>query len=224
MRPFLSIKFDKPFPFAQIASNLPKATALALTKTVQDSQTEVQKELPRLFTIRGPWWEKTNKFGIKIKAADKKAIPITAEIGTDADWLELHEGGGIKQRKNTAAFRKAAAANTNESFQRLVSGKNLIAIPTQNVRRTKRQIIQKSQKPSSLKKAFAVTTKRGNILILNRANKRSKPLPMYLLRKTAKISNESAVIEPTIKVVAKNINKNFNAALDKVLMPKTGKK
>ena len=219
----LNIKINKNFSFAQIAGQLPKATALALSKTVGDAQLEIGKELPRLFTIRGPWWKKGSKFGIKIKAAEKSDPTPTAEVGTDADWLQLHEGGGIKKRRMTTGFKKnLAAISTNESFKRLVKGKNYIAIPTRNIKRTKREIIRRSMRPTRLTRAFAIETRRGNVLIMNRPGrgKKTKAVPMYLLKMTARIADESAVIRPGVKTILHNLGFNFNAALDKLLKPK----
>jgi hypothetical protein len=48
--------------------------------------------------------------------------------------------------------------------------------------------------------------------------KKSKAVPFYLLRKTAQVDRTSAVIEPTLKTVARRINPNFANAMSRVLI------
>lgn len=215
----IKIYVQSNFSSKKINQQLPKAIALAITRTTTDSQEAIQSELPKQFTIRGPWWKKGNKFGIKVRPAEKTSQPIHGEVGTNADWLTLHEGGGTKKR-----FSTSSGSPTNESFTRLVTGKSLIAIPTKAVKRTKREIIRRPSKPFNLKRAFAVQTKRGNVLIMARpgVGKKTKPVPYYLLRKTANIDNTSTVIDPTIKTFRRRFKPNFEIAMRRT-MTKTAK-
>lgn len=185
------VTFVKP---AQIA----KVTALALTKTAQDAQTAVTESLPKNFTIRTPWWKKSSKFGIKVRPAEKSDATPTAEVGTNADWLALHEQGGTKQRRG--------------------AGKNL-AIPTANVRRTKRDIIQRGSRPRKLKRAFVITLKDGREALFQRKGRRKKSTLhfMYLLQPKAKIEERNTVIDPAVKAIGATIHKNFYIAMDKVI-------
>lgn len=188
------VDFIKP---AQIA----KVAALALTKTAQDAQTAVTDALPKNFTIRTPWWKKSSKFGIKVKPAEKSDATPTAEVGTNADWLALHEEGGTKKRTG--------------------SGKNL-AIPTRQVRRTKRNIIQKGSKPRKLKHSFIAKTDKGNEMLFQRKGrgKKEQIIPMFLLQPTGKIKERDTVIEPAVKAIAKSIHRNFYIAMDRVIKTK----
>lgn len=213
----IQLNVSSNFSGEQIAKQMPKAFALAITRSATDAQGAIQRELQRQFTIRGPWWKKGNKFGIKVVPADKSATPITAEVGTNADWLSIHEDGGTKKRKSRG--RTKSVSSTDETFKQLVSGKSLIAIPTKNVRRTSRQIIQKKDKPFNLKRAFAVNTKRGNILIMSRTGrgKKSEALPYYLLRKTVQIYRASTVIDPAVTAIGAGINANFRYAFARTI-------
>ena len=175
-----------------MAKQLPFAIAKGLTQTAKDAQAAVIGELPQKFTVRGNWSKPSNKFGIKVKAATK--TKQVAEIGTNADWLALHETAGIKTPKGTN-----------------------IAIPTSNVRRTKRQIIQRSQRPRNLrgKRDVVLQTRSGAVLYQRKyKGKRSKLVPLYNLERRAKIRKNSPVIEPTKRIVRLRFKGNFNKALD----------
>jgi hypothetical protein len=183
-------------------AQLAKVVALALTKTAQDAQTQITKELPNTFTIRSSWWKKGNKFGVKVKSAEKTDATPTAEVGTNADWLALHEQGGTKRKRQGA-------------------GKNL-AIPTDNVRRTKRDIISKASRPRRLKNSFVMKLKNGKEVLMQRKGrgKKSKTSLMYFLQPTARIKKESSILEPATRTIAKTLNKNFLAAMDRVIKTK----
>lgn len=81
------------------ARDIPFATAKALTRTVQDAQIEMRRDVQREFALRNSWTQD----GIRITPADKLQWPITAEVYTDTgndsapDYLVLQEDGGDKQ-------------------------------------------------------------------------------------------------------------------------------
>lgn len=158
------------------------ATAQALTAVAKEAQTDVIATIEKTFTTRGKWYLPSNKFGIKIKAATK--ADLTAEVKTAADWLALHETGGVKTPQ----------------------GKNL-AVPTTNVRRTKRQIITKGQRPKNLKRAFIINTRSGPVLF-QRKNK-TTIVALYDLEPRVKIKKESTVIAPTVETVQKRFDAIF---------------
>jgi hypothetical protein len=192
---FASVKVTKNFTSAQMAKQLPFAIASALTKTAGQARRGVIRELPGKFTIRTDWARPTNKFGIKIKPATKQK-PV-AEVGTDADWLEKFETGKDK----------------------LPRGQHL-AIPTVNVRRTKRSIIQRSQRPNALrgKRTFILNTKSGRVLFQRKfKGKRSNIVALYNLERRARIRKNSPVIEPVKRIVARNLGRNFTEALANAL-------
>jgi hypothetical protein len=190
----ISATVKKNFTFAAIAKQTIFATAVALTATAKDAQNAVIDELPKTFTIRGGWSQPSNKFGIKVKTAKKS--DLTAVVGTMADWLELHESGGTKTPR----------------------GAN-IAIPTTNVRRNKKEIIVRSNRPRNLPKAFILTTKAGNKVIFTRKGRGKKKtlVALYNLEPRANIRKQSTFYEPIQKAVDKNLHKNFEQALIKAL-------
>ena len=100
----------------------------ALNETAKTAQRAVKGEIQHGFTVRTNWLN--SAVGPKVLFATKD--DLSAAVAMKGDFLSLHEGGGIK----------------------LPSGKYL-AVPTGNVRRTKRDIVQRSQRPKNLRGAFA---------------------------------------------------------------------
>jgi hypothetical protein len=123
----------------KIYRNIQFGTAVGLTKTAKDGQAAALGALKGTFTLRNRWAE-IGPYAIKIKAATRD--DLQAVVGTAADWLQIHEDGGIKHAKG-----------------------GRLAIPTENVRRNKRLIIPRNQRPKGLAgKAFVLMTKKGPVL------------------------------------------------------------
>lgn len=80
--------------------DIPYATAAALTKTAQDGQIEMRRQVAQKFHLRNTWTQQN----IKITRAEKLSWPITAEVYTDTanaatgapDYLVRQEDGGEK--------------------------------------------------------------------------------------------------------------------------------
>lgn len=188
-------RITKNFTTAQIAKQLPFAIASGLTQTAKDAQAEAGRTLDDKFTLRSNWWKPSNKFGIRVRPAKK--TNLQAEVGTDADWLDKFETGKDKTPRGQH-----------------------IAIPTANVRRNKRQIIPKGQRPAALrgKRTFVLQTKSGPVLYQRKyKGKRSAIVALYNLETRAKIQKKSPIIEPALKSIRQTLNKNFLAALDNAL-------
>lgn len=191
---FLKTKVESTFDAKKILSQLNYATAVALTKTAKDAQAQVLKELPNNFTLRGNWFNPSNKFGVKIKAATKQSLE--AQVSTAASWLTEHELGREK-----FPFR------------------NFLAVPTTNVRRNKKQIIQRMQRPRNLKNSYVIATKSGNSLLLQKKGrgKNKQNVVMYVLIPKAKIKKQSTFYAPVEQTIRKNLAKNFHESMEKAL-------
>ncbi|HWT00208.1 MAG TPA: hypothetical protein VN256_08170 [Pyrinomonadaceae bacterium] len=162
------------------------ATAKSLTEVAKESQTNVIAEIPDTFTTRNNWYLPSNKFGVKVKAARKN--DLTAELKSAADWLVRHEQAGVKTPEGSH-----------------------LAVPTANVRRTKRQIIARSQRPRNLKRAFVIQTSSGPVLF-QRKNKR-QIVALYNLEPRVKIRKQSTVVEPTKLTVQQRFDPIFERNL-----------
>ncbi|MBF0424613.1 MAG: hypothetical protein HQL66_02165 [Magnetococcales bacterium] len=76
--------------FADLEKQLRFAAAQALTKTAQDAQEEVKRQLPERFTIRTGWLAK----GIRIRPASRNNLKASVLV-KDA-FMALQETGGDK--------------------------------------------------------------------------------------------------------------------------------
>jgi hypothetical protein len=179
----------------KILKNIKFGAAMGITDTAKQGQAAVVGALRGAFTLRGLWFEQGNRFGIKIKPA--KVNDMTAEVRTRADWLALHETGGTKKAQG-----------------------GRLAIPTENVRRNKKLIIPRGQRPAALrgKRTFVVRTAHGDVLYQRKyKGKRSSIVALYNLEQSARIKKASTFREPIEKVLSRRLNANVRAGINKAL-------
>lgn len=177
--------------FDRIRSNLTFGIARGLTTAAKAGQAESIRAIQSQFTTRGSWFQPSNRFGIKVRPARKDNL--TAEISTKADWLAIHETGGTKTPRG-----------------------NNIAIPTDQVRRNKRNIITKGNRPKGFgSKAFVINTKRGRVLVQrvrgyqnNSTDPRWKNIRfLYWFEPSAKIRKQPTFYEPIMKFLQQQANR-----------------
>lgn len=191
----ISVTVKKNFSSSSVAKQLPFAIASALTKTVKQAQTEIINTLDDKFTLRNSWYKPSSPLGIKVKPAKKN--DLRAEVGTNFDQLEKFETGRDKTPRGSH-----------------------LAIPTGNVRRTKRDIIRRSQRPNSLrgKRTFVLNTKAGKVLFQRKyKGKRSQIVALYNLETRARIKQNSPVINPAKRTIIRSLGKNLHEALANAL-------
>lgn len=195
----ISLKLVQKPAVDKIVRNMNFGVALGLTETAKQGQSAVQNSLKGTFTLRGNWWQQSNKFGIKVKPARRD--DLSAEVRTNADWLELHEKGGTKTARGGS-----------------------IAIPTENVRRNKRQIIPRAQRPGALrgKNTFVIKTAKGRVLFQRFKRKvgtyNGKPTrikALYNLEPRASIRKQSTFFDPIDRVVKRRLDANIQVGLRK---------
>lgn len=172
------------------------ATATALTGTVQEAQEEVIKSIESTFITRNNWYLPSNRYGIHIKTAGKE--DLVAELFTAADWLGLHEKGGVKRPKG-----------------------RFLAIPTRNARSSQREIIKAGQRPKGLRgdRDFVIKTARGKFVLFQRKGqgRTSEMVAMYVLVPLARIKKQSTILEPTEKIVSKRFGDIYFSELAKAI-------
>lgn len=183
---------EHPPSAAEISKQMNFGTVVGLTRTALEGQEAVIGALKgSKFTLRGTWFEKQNRFGIKTKRAT--VTDMTAEIMTRADWLLKHETGSDK----------AATKGVH------------VVVPTDQVRRNKRSIIPRNQRPPGLGgKAFVLQTKKGPVLAQRiTRGKRKGLVVLYGLEKKVRIKKHSTFYEPIDKVVRRRGLKNIEEGI-----------
>jgi hypothetical protein len=184
----------------KILKSIHAGMAIGITKTAVEGKQAVQGAIRGTFQVRNQWPEK-GPLAVKSEAAKIKDRNPTATVGAGADFLALHEKGGTK----------------------IPRGEHL-AVPTENVRRTKRQIIQKGQRPRPIlaKGAFVGKTRKGREFIAQRQGrgKNKKFKILYFLPTRARIKKQPTFFPVIQKVVNRrlhsNIQREIKAALQNI--------
>lgn len=173
-------------------TEIPFATAMALTKTAKDVQSDMIEHTKQRYTIRKPWLEK-GKYSIRTTPAKKNNL--TAKVWNDAPFMMLHEKGGDKMPKG-----------------------KYIAIPTADVKRNKKDIIPEAQRPRTLidKGAYKAITKKGTALLLMKKGKKIVKY-LYSLIEKATIKPTWEFEKTARKSAEKHWAKNMMEALRQVL-------
>ncbi len=168
--------------------------AKGLTSLANGIRDKVKQDLPGKFTLRTKWWDR-GPFSIKTEMATK--YNLTAKVYTTAPWMQMQEEGGTK-----IPFKSKR-----------------LAIPMPDVRRTKRDLVQSSQKPRALTKAFIIHTKSGNDFMAIRVGrgKRSVMKLMWLLERKATIKKRFGFYDTAQQVVDKVGLTHLNAGLEYAL-------
>ncbi len=183
---------------ADVKKQVAFGTAAALTATAKEAQKAVVGQLFDTFTIRGTWYLQSNEFGIRIKPADKRDDPPVAEVKTAADWLLLHETGGVKQ------------ANGGR-----------VAVPQQVVS-SRAAKIPASKRPRALSKAFVLPTSSGPALFKRLKSPSEKVkgpdkrlLLLYTLENSVTIRKQPVFFPTVKKVYDERFQENLGKWLDK---------
>jgi hypothetical protein len=174
---------------AEIMKQVNFGTAKGLTETAQEGQAAVVDALGSNFTLRGKWFEKNMKHGIKITPATK--TKLRSEVKTAADWLEAHETGKDK---------------TGRSHR--------ISVPLWGARpRGSRKILYTKLRAAAMLasgKAFIIDTPKGEIVV---TTKGGRIIPLYGLESKVKIKKKSSFYEPIEKVVKRSLKGNIAAGI-----------
>jgi len=185
-----STQFDKQANFALASS---------LTLVAKEIQLGVIKQIESSFAVRSGWDKPSNIFGVRVKPATKQ--DLSAWIGTAADWLEKF----IQQPAGAIVVK-------------LPQGE-FLAIPTKNVRRTKRDIISRAQRPRALmgKRDFILVTRRGLHILMQRRGRgqASYLVPLYFLVKRARIREKDFLAGPSEQIFGKRFLDIFTDQLQK---------
>jgi len=179
------------------------ALAAALTQTAKQGQTAVLKALDAsqggAFTLR-TGWSRVGPFAVRARPATK--LNLEAWVGTAAEWLEK--------------FIRGPAGSV---VIRLPQGE-FIAVPTSQVRRTKRDLIRATQRPKAIrgKRDFLVPLRHGRGFVLMQKQgrgKQQKNVALYVLVPRVKIKERDVLFGPVRRVFEKQFSKNLTAQLER---------
>jgi len=182
-------------------NEMPFALAKALTTTAQDVQARIIADLPRRFTLRTKWYQPNTPFGFKIEKATKTSL--VAKVYTTAPWMQLQETGGIK---------RAQGKRLAVPFEQKTGNRPGVVF---GVKRTKRDLIMKSQKPQALgSKAFVIKGRRGDLLATRTGKgKRSVLRILYGLETQANVPARLRFAETAQEVVDRGWRRTFEEAI-----------
>lgn len=171
---------------------LPFATALAITTTLKDAQTDLRDELPDRFTIRNNFLEK----GIRIRPATKRRLE--GSVFTVDEILRLQIEGGTKGGRG-----------------------HRLALP-RSVKTNARGIVTRANRPRNLRsksKHFLAPVRRGGMGLFKRSGKKRYPIVLLwrLLDGSARIDSRFDFDRIANRSIDKHWNKNFGRALAKAL-------
>lgn len=185
---------------------IPFATALSLTMTVNDAREAIQDEADTAFELRNRYTER----GIQTNRANKRDWPrITAEVGIDEkrDYLIDHALGG--KRRGDPSHGRAIP----KSIKRTSGGK------ISKAKRPSRFLAQ-SKKPrrKGAKRPFIIKLSNGQELIARRQGKSRKPLDiLYAFQKNVDIDQSFDFEKAGINRIRKVYDKNFGRALARAI-------
>lgn len=184
--------------------------AVGLTKTAKEGQSAVFGSLRGSFNLRGGWYKQSNKLGIKVKSA--KRTDLSAEVRTDAEWLDKQKKGGtIHGSENVRTFHYK------------YGGVRYIAEPSHELRpKGSKKIITKSLWPSRLRKrkrAFVIKSRKSGtpVLMVRFAPGKDGYTPMYVLRRDISITPTDAFYDPITKVVKRRLPQNIAREIENAL-------
>ena len=87
----------------KVSRALKWSTAFSLNAMAIEAQEyQINQNLPRRFTLRGGWFRKGNKFGIRVRKASVQNLE--AIVGTAAPWMRIQETGGMKKSSSGNKF------------------------------------------------------------------------------------------------------------------------
>jgi hypothetical protein len=161
----INVTGDAPRLLDNLVKKIPFATALALTRTAQAGQAAVRENMAAAFILRNRFTQNQ----VRIAAAKKTDLEAAVYLTHKADYMVLHETGGVKTPARAAG----------------------VAVPTEQARRNKRGLIPKSGRPRPLRdqrRVFVMDLKNGNRAIVRRRGKKRTPISvLYILAEEAKI-------------------------------------
>lgn len=196
---------QRPPTAAKIMKQFRFGAATGLTKTATEGQSAVVGAAKGAFNVRGRWFEKGMRYGIKIQRATPSKL--TATVQTRAGWLKKQQIGG-----NVTAGQKARV------FPYEYNGQTYIAIPSKALRPrgSKKLIWPRKLWPSNLKKPFVIKDKKGRLLLMTRFMEGKQGVEvMYILVPDVDIKKVDTWQKPLDTVIKRRLSLNIGEGIEK---------
>jgi hypothetical protein len=226
-------------------SDMPKqvrfATSQAINQTLREVQTwTLNTALPGQFTLRArgaPWQRPGTKFGFNIRFAHRENL--TGVLGSQADWLEHQEAGGVKaveghriavptpfwKRREEIMSREKKPKALLRAFNKAMRDARTIEASknTAKARRAARTARNQARKHASAVASLAFTPfmGRGKLHpgIYVRTTKNALPIKaLFTFVPRARIKGGLHFERRGEQIVQKNFGPNFNRALVKAII------
>lgn len=176
-----------------IGKQLPFAVSKALNSTAEKIRQSTLQGAKDTLTLRGSWFNPRSKYGFNVKPSTKNNLQ--ADIYTNADWMKMQEDGGIK------------------------TAKGLIAIPTKFVKRNKKDMLNKANRPKNIKGSVKVKFKNGKEAIVKPYfdGHERRLVVLYWLEKRAKIKGVYKFHDIATNTFKANIENDMKEAVNYAL-------
>jgi hypothetical protein len=197
-------------------SQLPFATARALTTTAKQGQAAVRARLPQIFTIRTTWLDK----GIQVRSASKR--DLRAAVVSRDEFMGLQETGGEKKpRKGRAIGVPKAIREPKTKVTKPSEWPGALLARSAKAKPRRRKVRGKGsyKKP----KFFLTTLKKGRRAGLQAVVQRDDPMTryplrvLYVLQPSVRVKGDLKMRETVAAVVSERFASNFSEALAEAL-------
>ena len=174
------------------SDQLPFICSLAVNNTAKKAQAAFLSSFQSNpnFILRKPWWKPGNAMGFNVQFGNKQ--DPTAMIYSSAKWIASFEEGET---------RTPRGAN--------------FALPTENVRRTKRDLIAPSNKPRALRSSFTRRLSGGKLGLFVALKRRA--VLKYIFQPLAHIKPTLHFKQVITETVLRVWPAEFNAAFERAM-------
>lgn len=179
----------------EFGRQIPFAMAKALNDVANDAQKDIQNSLPQRFTLRRPDFIKRTIKRDRADFATKSKLEATVRVDPARDVLAKFEAGGTKTP---------------------IAGR-AIAIPTENVRRTKTQLISEANRPAMLIATGKGISHRGLLLLKKGRGRAARFLTAYVFKRSVRIPKTLGFVETANAAVDRNWVRRAEAAVERAI-------
>lgn len=217
----INVDIDRAFALlvSKDASQLPFATAVALTRLAKDSQAAVRATLPKHFTVRNRYIHNAVKFTKATKSSLESTVGFADNATYGTDFMEKQETGGVKT--SILGGHIAVPASSR-------------GLGHQKTFFNSRGIIKRSMRPKALlnkEKLYFKAEVKGVLGIWKRTGKEKTkggyPKPhlnlMYLLTQRASIDERLGMMDTVQQQVVTKLYPHFAEAMTQAMGSARGK-